>query len=127
MQHLWDSCQQHFTLIKFEIPLPQFIGSAIFEPQLVYVLRVAEPLSGVVSDCLQFYSQGIWTKEGRRKFNEKMWAKYVAEYEHMRIWMVEFLSKFHGHGIKIARMNSILVAKPLIFFNIISEVAPWVT
>ena len=31
--------------------------------------------------------------------------------------MVEFLSKFHGRGIKIARVNYIRVAKPLIFLQ----------
>ena len=38
--------------------------------------------------------------------------KYVAEYEQMWKWI---LSKFQGHGMKIARVNLIRVAKPLIF------------
>ena len=39
-------------------------------------------------------------------------GKYVAEYEQMRKWMIEFLSKFQGRGFKIARDNSIHAAKP---------------
>ena len=39
-------------------------------------------------------------------------------YDQISKWMVEFLSKFLGCGIKIARFNYIHVAKPLIFFNI---------
>ena len=42
-------------------------------------------------------------------------------------WMVEFLSKFHVRGIKIDRVNSIRVAKSVIFFNILRAIAPWVT
>ena len=30
-----------------------------------------------------------------------MYSKHVAEYEQMCKWMVEFLSKFQGRGIKI--------------------------
>ena len=41
--------------------------------------------------------------------------------------VVEFLSKFQDRGIKIARVNSILVAKPLFFLNILRAIAPWVT
>ena len=37
--------------------------------------------------------------------------------------MVEFLIEFQGRGIKIARVNSIRIAKPLIFFNILCAVA----
>ena len=46
-------------------------------------------------------------------------SKYVTEHGQMLKWMVEFLSKFQGSVIKIERVNSILVAKPLIFFNIL--------
>ena len=49
-------------------------------------------------------------------------SKYVTECEQMWKWMVEFLRKFQGRGIKIDRVNSIRVAKPLIFFNILREV-----
>ena len=42
-------------------------------------------------------------------------SKYVAKYEHAWKWMVEFLSKFRGHGIKIDRINSSRVAKSIIF------------
>ena len=31
--------------------------------------------------------------------------KYVAEYEQMWKWMVAFISKFQGRGIKIDRVN----------------------
>ena len=34
-------------------------------------------------------------------------------------WMVEFLSKFKGSGIKVDRVSSIRVAKSLISFNIL--------
>ena len=37
--------------------------------------------------------------------------------------MVQFLSKFQSHGIKIDRVNSIRAAKPMIFFNILRAVA----
>ena len=36
--------------------------------------------------------------------------------------MVEFFSKFQRRDIKIDRVNSIRVAKPLIFFNILRAV-----
>ena len=51
-------------------------------------------------------------------------SKYVAEYELMCKWMVEFLSKFQGRGIEIDIVNSIRVAKLIIFFNIIHAIAP---
>ena len=54
-------------------------------------------------------------------------SKYVAEYEQMWKWMVEFLSKIQGHGIKIELANSISVAKSMIFFNILGAIEPWVT
>ena len=41
--------------------------------------------------------------------------------------MVEFISKFQGHRIKISRFHSILVAKPQIFFNILRAISPQVT
>ena len=49
-------------------------------------------------------------------------GNYSAEYELMRKWMVKFIIKFQGRqgrGLKIARVTSIRVAKPLIFFNIL--------
>ena len=51
----------------------------------------------------------------------------VPEYEHIRKWMVEFPGRFQGRGIKIAQLNSIPVAKPLILFNILRAVPPQVT
>ena len=36
--------------------------------------------------------------------------KYVVEYEQMWKWMVKFFSKFQSRGIKIGRVNLILVA-----------------
>ena len=53
--------------------------------------------------------------------------KYVAEYEQMWKCMVEFLSKFQGYGIKIDRVDSIRLAKSMIFFNILRAIGPWVT
>ena len=47
------------------------------------------------------------------------WSKYVAEYEQMWKWMVESINKFQRRGIKIDRVNSIRVAKSMIFFNIL--------
>ena len=41
----------------------------------------------------------------------------------MRKYIVEFLNKFHGPGIKIDRVNAIHVAKPFIFFTILHAVA----
>ena len=49
-------------------------------------------------------------------------SKYLAEYELMWKWMVEFLSKLQGSGIKIDRVNSIRVAKSIIFFNICRDI-----
>ena len=34
-------------------------------------------------------------------------SKYVAEYEEMRKWMVQFFTRFQGRSIKIAPVNSI--------------------
>ena len=45
-------------------------------------------------------------------------CEYVPEHEQMYKWMVEFFSKFQGRGIKMNRVNSIPVAKSLIFLNI---------
>ena len=45
-------------------------------------------------------------------------SKY-AEYEEMWKWMVEFLSKFWGRHIRIDRVNSVRLAKSIIFFNIL--------
>ena len=42
-------------------------------------------------------------------------------------WIVEFLSKFQGRGIQILQVNSIRVAKSLIFFNILSAIPSHVT
>ena len=53
-------------------------------------------------------------------------SKYVAEYKQMGKWMLKFLSKFQGRGTKIDRVNSIPVAKSMIFFNIL-RVWVWVT
>ena len=51
----------------------------------------------------------LWT-------NEQLWK-----------WMVEFLSMLQGCGIKIDRVNLILVAKSIIKFNSLRAIAPWVT
>ena len=44
--------------------------------------------------------------------------EYIGEYEQMWKWMVKFLSKFQGRGIKIDRINSIRFANSLVLFNI---------
>ena len=54
--------------------------------------------------------------EGRRNIS-LLWSN--TEYEQMRKRSVEFLRKFQNHGIKIARVNSICVAKHVVFFNIL--------
>ena len=51
-------------------------------------------------------------------------SKYIAEYEQMWKWIVEFLSKFQGRGIKIDRVISIRVSISMIFFNILHAIAP---
>ena len=48
-------------------------------------------------------------------------SKYVAECEQRLQQMVEFISTFQGRGIKIDRVNSISVAKLMIFFNIVAQ------
>ena len=47
--------------------------------------------------------------------------KYVTQYEHMRKWIVENLSKFQERAIKITGVD--LRWKPLILFNILRVVA----
>ena len=54
-------------------------------------------------------------------------SKYVSEFYETWKWMVEFLSKFQGRRLKIDRVNSIGVARPLIFINISRVVARSVT
>ena len=39
--------------------------------------------------------------------------KHVSKYKCMQKWMVEFLRKFEDRGIKIARVNSILISKSI--------------
>ena len=39
-------------------------------------------------------------------------SKYVAAYEQVWKWMVEFLSEFQGRDIKIDKVNSIRSVKP---------------
>ena len=40
-------------------------------------------------------------------------GKHITKYKSMRKWMDEFLRKFENPGIKIARVNSILITKSL--------------
>ena len=68
----------------------------------------------------------LWYCE-RHNVEPENLSKLGAEYEQMWKWMVEFLSKSRGRGIKIGRVSSIRVAKSMIFFNILRAVAPWVT
>ena len=49
-------------------------------------------------------------------------SEYVDEFEEMCKWIIEFLSKFQGRGIKINRVNLICVAKQLIFFSFFTAV-----
>ena len=39
--------------------------------------------------------------------------KHVTKYKNMRKWMVEFIQKIGIGGIKIARVNSILITKSI--------------
>ena len=39
--------------------------------------------------------------------------KHVTKYRNMRKWIVEFQRKFNNHGIKMARVNSIIVTKSI--------------
>ena len=54
-------------------------------------------------------------------------SKYIAEYDQIWKWMVEFLSKFESYDIKIDRVNLLCIAKSKIFFNILHAIALWVT
>ena len=47
--------------------------------------------------------------------------KQVTKYKTMRKWTVEFIRKFENRGIKISRVNSILITKSinLQLFNLI--------
>ena len=63
--------------------------------------------------------QRFWPSQRRNRYPEQ----YVAEYKEMWKWKIKFFTKFQGRGIKIARVNSILLAKPLIYFNIVRAVA----
>ena len=40
-------------------------------------------------------------------------CKHVTKYKHMRKWMVEFFRKSESCGFKIARVNSICIAKSI--------------
>ena len=50
--------------------------------------------------------------------------KNISAYSHI---IDKFFSKFQGRGIKITCINSIRVAKPIIFFDIRSVVTPQAT
>ena len=54
------------------------------------------------------YILNFWPLQGRNRDSEQicslMWTMWK--------WIGEFLSKFQGRGMKIARVNSIRVAKP---------------
>ena len=39
--------------------------------------------------------------------------KHVTKYKNVRKWMVEFFRKFENCGIKIARVNAILITKSI--------------
>ena len=40
-------------------------------------------------------------------------GKHFIKYKGMRKWIVEFLGKFKSRGIKITRVNSILITKSI--------------
>ena len=49
-----------------------------------------------------------------RHSNETMTLrKHIFKYKHMRKWMVEFFREFENRGIKISRVNSILITKSI--------------
>ena len=50
----------------------------------------------------------LWPAQKRNRDSQ---GTYVTKYKHMRKWIVEFLRKFESRGIKIARVNSILITK----------------
>ena len=41
--------------------------------------------------------------------------KHVPKYKNMRKWMIELFGKFENRGIKISRVNSILIIAPINF------------
>ena len=61
--------------------------------------------------------------EGRQNFSNCDWRtnetvtlrKHVFKYKNMRQWMVDFIPKFENRGIKIDRVNLILISK---YFNL---------
>ena len=66
----------------------------------------------------------IFRAFNRQSVETATMRKYVAEYEQMWKWMVDFfLGKFQGRGNNIDNVNSISIAKLLIFFNILRAVA----
>ena len=50
-------------------------------------------------------------------------GKNVAEYKQMGKWKIEGLTKFKSRGSEIARVNSIKVTNPEIYFNFLRAVA----
>ena len=47
----------------------------------------------------------------RHSHEAVIFRKHGTKYKNMRKWMVEFLRKFKNRGIKITRVNSILITK----------------
>ena len=55
-------------------------------------------------------------------------SKHVAEYKYVYAEIDGLISQqFQGRHFKITWVNSILVAKPVIFFNILPAISPQVT
>ena len=57
--------------------------------------------------------------------------KNVTKYKNMRKWIVQFLGKYENRGIKIIRVNSILITKSinlqlftLILYAVVDPLAP---
>ena len=40
-------------------------------------------------------------------------GKHVTKYKHMQNWMIEYLRKVENRSIKITRVNSISITKPI--------------
>ena len=90
-----------------------------------YISVSMKPCKVFTSISPIYYSEGdkIFRDFDRLSVEPVTLSKYVAEYEQMWTWMVEFLSKFQGRGINIDRVNSIHVSKSMIFFSNLRAIA----
>ena len=80
---------------------------------------IALPVTSCIKDTCSNLSNRIreWRRIVRscdRHSNETVTLRnHSTKYKNMRKWMVEFLRKFENRGIKIARVNSIHIAKSI--------------